>query len=371
MLPVGSGANSPAQTGAIEKARFDAQIAEAPQILRAQDGGSTGGPSWLESLGDRFKKLFQRMTGTEPNDHIARTLFDEALELYRSGQFEDAARRFERAASRAADRILREEALFWAGESWFYADFYPRATRCYQKLLKEFEYTRYLDPVVYREFLIGRYWEQIGLKRPRFLSLQFTDPTRPRFDTLGHALKLYQTIRTHDPTGPLADDALMASANLHFVRKRFADAAAEYDLLRKEYPNSEHLLDAHLLGLHSKLWIYQGPLYDGTPLLESRELTLQTLQLFGEKLGEERQRLLRLEREIEEAIADRDLALGKFYERKRKYAAARFYYESVIAEHPMTEAAEKAKIRLDAIREMPDNPPNYFAWLTTIFPEKR
>ena len=327
--------------------------------------------SWVDRSGRRIKETFQKVTGTFPNDRIARALFEEAVALYEAEEYSLAAERFERAAKRAADSVLREDAWFLAGESWFFADCYPRANRCYDKVLNGFDYTRYLDVIVRRKFLIARYWEQVGFDIPLLLSLQFWDPSRPRFDTLGHSLKTYNSIRMHDPTGPLADDAIMATGGIYFRKGRYADAAEEYKTLRKDYPKSEHILDAHLLGLHATLASYQGPAYDGKPLEEAREITYQTLRLFAAELGEEKDRLLDLDRQITEAIAERDLALARFYEKKRRFGAARFYYRSVIEEYPLTEAAQTARERLAAIEGFPDRPPNYFAWLEKILPDDR
>lgn len=327
--------------------------------------------SWIDRSERKIVQAYQKITGTAPNDHIARALFDEAQLLFEQGEFLDAAERFEQAAKRAADNLLREDAWFFAGESWFFADRYPRANRCYDKVLEGFEYTRHLDTIVRRKFLIARYWEQRGFDIPLLLSLQFHDATRPKFDTLGHAVKVYRSIRLHDPTGPLADDAVMATANVYFRKGRFADAAEGYEVIRKEYPKSEHCLDAHLLGLRATLASYQGPAYDGKPLEEARDITYQTLRLFGNELGQERDRLLEVDRQITEALAERDLALARFYEKKRRFGAARFYYRSVLEEYPMTQAAETARQRLAAIEGFPDRPPNYFAWLERILPDGR
>ena len=84
------------------------------------------------------------------------------------------------------------------------------------------------------------------------------DQTRPWLDTLGHAIKTYDNIRLNDPTGPRADDAIMATANIYFQRGRFDDADYHYSLLRREYPRSELQFEAHLLGLQAKLRKYQG-----------------------------------------------------------------------------------------------------------------
>ena len=97
-----------------------------------------------------------------------------------------------------------------------------------------------------------------------------TDKTRTLFDTHGHAMRVYDRVRLDDPTGPLADDSIMATANAMFVKARYEDADYYYTLLRTDYPKSEHQFQAHLLGLKSKLLKYQGPDYEGAPLDRGR-----------------------------------------------------------------------------------------------------
>jgi len=83
---------------------------------------------------------------------------------------------------------------------------------------------------------------------------------------------VYEQIRLNDPTGSLADDSIMATANSHFVHGEWDDADYHYGLLRTEYPRSEYQYQAHLLGLRCKLLRYQGPGYDNSPLVEADEL---------------------------------------------------------------------------------------------------
>ena len=126
-----------------------------------------------------------------------------------------------------------------------------------------------------------------------------------------------------DPTGPLADDATMATANTLFFNGRWEDAAYHYDLMRTEFPQSEFQAQAHLLGMQAKLRSYQGPHYDGKPLAGRQEAghTLQTQ--FCAQLPNERENIQQSLKMIEAQLAERDYALGKFYHNTRHYYAAR------------------------------------------------
>src|SRR5262249_3633959 len=156
------------------------------------------------------------------------------------------------------------------------------------------------------------------------------DKKLPYIDYRGNAVAVYESIRLSDPTGPLADDSLFATANAHFVRGRYEDADYHYELLRKEYPRSQHQLQAHLLGLRAKLRNYQGAEYDEAPLRDSEKLIESTLTQFVGDNPEERERLLRTQKAIRAQKAEREWNNGEYYYRRKYYRAARYYYSSVL-----------------------------------------
>ena len=187
-----------------------------------------------------------------------------------------------------------------------------------------------------------------------------TDGGRPLFDTFGYAVQAYERVRMNDPTGPLADDSLMALGDLYFRHGQYENAAYNYDLLIKEYPNSEHQAKAHLLDLQAKMRIYQG-----------KKLADRTLRQFGDKLGPEREHVAEARAQIIEEKANRDYVLGQYYEQHSDFGAARMYYQSVVKDYPGTEKAKQSQVRLEAIRNEPDKPRDRFAWLTGLFESKK
>lgn len=318
-------------------------------------------------------KKVKELAGYGPNEEIARAAYDEGLRLFREKKYDEAAKQFATAADRWPDTSLEEDAMFWRAESLFFGDRYAAAHEAYDKLLKKYTYSRYLDKAVARQFAIGRYWEQFQAAEPHWPTTpNLFDKTRPLFDTWGHALKAYESVRMNDPTGPLADDALMAEANAYFIRGRYEDAALNYDMLRTEYPKSEHQKNAHLLGIEAKQRMYQGPLYDGTPLKEAAELADQTLIRFGPTLGADRERLIEAKNRMIAEQAERDRAVGQYYEKNGYYGAARYYYSSLIEKYPHTPAAAQARQRLEQIKDLPAEPPDRLQWLTNLLgPVKR
>jgi hypothetical protein len=112
-------------------------------------------------------------------------------------------------------------------------------------------------------------------------------------------------------------------------------------------------------------------MYDGTPLKEAGQVADQTLIRFGDSLGAERDRVVATKNRIVELQAQREWALGQYWDAKACYGAARIHYQAVIDEFPQTLAAQRARERLEQIRDFPAEPTNYFRWLERVVGSKR
>lgn len=366
------------ETAAAEASGVRQASAEEPLIEPAPPSGKGIVVDEIEKDDDGFSiedlspenvyKKLKSMAGQGPNEGIARSLYEEGQDLYQRKDFARAAQKFKEAADRWPDSTLEEDALFMLGESHFFADRYPKANDAYGTLLKKYEYTRHLDTSVKRLFAIGRYWEQLGNSDSAWKSpVNLTDKSQPWIDTFGYGIKAYETVRLYDPTGPLADDSIMAAANAYFVRSRFEEAAYHYGLIRTDYPKSEHQINAHVLGMKSELQKYQGPMYEGGPLKATSKIADQALTQFGRELGDQRKFVVDTRNRVTEELAIRDWEIGQFYEKKKCYRAARYYYQAILDEYPRTKAASLAEKRLAEIAGLPDEPPNRLKWLTDVF----
>ncbi|MDO4585631.1 MAG: outer membrane protein assembly factor BamD [Planctomycetia bacterium] len=345
-----------------------AEIREAAAQFEAEDDSLSA--MTAEKFSKKVKLFFLTLVNLEPDQEAALKAFGEGVELFDQGNFDKAADKLWYAYFRWPDSPLQEDAIFLRAEAFFFDHQYAKAQREYERLLKKYDSTRYLDRVSPRLFAIGRYWEQLDqIHHYAALAPNFTDKTRPTFSTFGEAVKAYKTIALHDPNGLWAEHALMAAGNANYIRGEYVDAAQYYDDLIRSYPQSKHLLPACELNLSAKLLMYQGPEYDGKALEDADELAQRLISQFDRQLGERKEAILQTRNKIVEAKAERDMAFAEFYETKRLYGAARFYYLLVINEYPQTVASELAKERYDRIRDYRAEPPDYFAWLKKVFPE--
>lgn len=311
--------------------------------------------------------------GLGPNDQVAHREFMEGERLFEEQRYRAASEAYASAADRAVDMRIKEDALFMLGESYYFDDRCIKARDAYNELADKYSSTRYLDKLVEREWAIARYLEaHANSHYDAPMTPNAWDKTRPWFDTMGHAIKTYENIRMNDPTGPRADDAIMATAGIYFRSNRYDDADYHYELLRKEYPRSEFQFEAHLLGLQSKLRKYQGQDYDGTPLEEAQVLVKQLRTNFGGQLSaEERTRLQTVSAQLLQEMASRDMQMAQFYDGTKNYGSAKTYYAEVINKYPDSEFAKTSKERMLAMEGLPEFPEKRLAWFVDIFPESQ
>ncbi|MBT6485190.1 MAG: outer membrane protein assembly factor BamD [Planctomycetaceae bacterium] len=313
---------------------------------------------------------------------------DKAETLFNDGEYKAAEKRFGQIAKKYKDSQIEEDALFLRAESQFEQKHYPAAQDGYDTLFNKFPSTRYMPQATQRLFTISRTWlrfpevvtsgdiEQVNFEDPKSSplpkpdkdqSFQLTravpilpnafDRTRPVFDTEGRALEALKSIWLHDPTGPLADDALMLTASYHLRKGDHMEAARVYTILRQEYPKSQHLQNAFVLGSHVRLMSYQGDKYDGKALEEARQLKESTLKLFPN--SQERGRLNSDLAKIEEAEAARDWEMVVYWGKKAKPRAVAVYCRQIIDEHPDTSYADRARAKLDELRAKSANPTSF------------
>jgi len=322
---------------------------------------------WLRGQEDsEDSDSLKPLVGTE--DYVA------ATDIYKDERYAEAQKAFQKVAKKYKKSDIREDALFMQAEAAFQQDHYAKAHDIYAILLKEYPSSRHLDVVSERLFKIGRIWldfpevaklgevQQVNYDDPKrklppeepvkssgkpVFVPNFTDKAEPLFDTAGNGVAALQAIWMNDPTGPLADDAMMLVAS-HYARKgNFVEADRFFQMLRETFPNSPHLQEAFLLGSHVKLMSYQGAEYEGKTLTEAKLLKESTLRLYPDIA--DRDRLKRELAQIDEANAAREWEQVELWLRKGNKRAATVYCNQVIDRFPQSPYAQKAREQLEAL----------------------
>ncbi len=358
------------------------------ETFRAQSPAGLGGgipkppPPKERRPGDPIEEdetLFEQISGTvggyfkpNPDDGKAKARFAEADEKFLAKEYATAMGLYHEAADLAPKSFTEEDSLFMIGECYFFQDRYAQAVEAYQRLLKKYSNSRHVDRASSRLYAIATYWRDHDVASPHYSTTpNLIDGTRPWFDTGGYALKTYEAVWLNDPTGPLAEHAVMQTANTHFQNESWDEADDYYTQLRKDFPNSKHVAKAFFRGYRAKLMRYQGPGYDAAPLNEADELIETLLRQFNSQLSdEERAEVQRSRQEVRAQKAERIWAMGEFYYRKAQYRAARQYYEQLLKQFPeQQEFVKQANSRLQETADQPPKPAERLTWLSRLFPE--
>lgn len=270
-----------------------------------------------------------------------------AERFFQQEKYDEAESAFQKIAKAYKDTSLEEDAFFMIAECQFLTKRYPTAQDSYEQLLQKYPNSRHLDKAAYRQFTIGKTWldehreaaKSAGLPLPNL-----TEDSRPLWDLSGRAIEALDSVVLHDPTGPLADDAVMLIAGHHFASGQYESAEQRYDSLRELFPNSEHQGKAHLLGARAKLRAYQGADYDQSKLDEAARLLRAALRQFPE-LEEERPGIFRALEAIRAQEAEGLWESAEYYRRSRHPRSAAVYYDLLIQRYPDTKWAELARAK--------------------------
>ncbi len=310
-------------------------------------------------------------------DEAGRAALEQANSDFDAGRYAAAAKQYRKIARKYQETSVGEEAQFRLAECLFAQKRYPAAQDAYEQLFADYTSTRFVKTASRRLYEIAQVWldmsdpkHRSAIRTVSAVEIRYDDPddlppppkdptiryrvlpnlhdrTRPVFDTQGRALKALKSIWLNDPLGPLADDALAMTARYYLRRKDYVEADRYFGILREEYPDSEYLREAHLLGSHVKLMSYQGPAYDGTTLEQADELIGRTLRLFPD--APERQQLRRDRQKMYLLKAQRIWEDVQYYEAKKSDAAVAITCIQLISTFPDTKFADMARDRLARI----------------------
>ena len=332
------------------------------------------------------------------SDGTTSDVLSDAHRLYEANDFEGAERAFARIANKRDTRKarifsdedgflnrlfsrtgskdkrleydpIREEAVFYLAESRFQQGRLPKASEAYKALMKDYPSSRYLDQSSRRLFKIAQTWlgvddfvtsseirnvsfseenrntplSNVEPQKGRFLP-NFRDKSRPVFDTSGLALNSLRSIWINDPSGDLADDAIMLAATYQLRKENYRESARLMRLIREQFPKSPHLQNAFVIGSHVELMSYQGSKYDEQRLDEAYELKENALRLFPH--APEADSLRGDLKQLYNARSKREWELAMFYEKKNMPAAVAVCCRELLRLYPNSEYAPLARQKL-------------------------
>ncbi len=290
------------------------------------------------------------------SDPKATAEFQAAERLFQQGKLQEAETAFKTIAKNRKGSPWGEQAQFYVAEAQYQRGNYVSAHTSFEQLFHDYPGTEYIEKMVSREYAIAEIWlAQADPKTPaekKFPWYSRFDGRQPFLDTHGNALQALEHVRHHDPTGPLADDAVLRIANQYVSDGDYEMAAMHFDQLSTDHPKSPFVQEAQLASIDARIKSYLGPEYDGSGLEKARELIKQTMASFPDRPADN-EKLYHTLDVINDAEAEKTYTIASYYRRTGKVTSAEYYFGKVRQRWPKSSWAAKSKVELASLAKLP------------------
>jgi outer membrane assembly lipoprotein YfiO len=246
----------------------------------------------------------------------------------------------------------RDRGLFLLAESYYqYGD---RLKAFYQldELLDLHPDSKLFYPALEKQYEIAdRYLR--GYKR-RLFGL-------PLLGAEDEAIDMLFRIQERVPGSPMAERALLRTADYYYHKGQYELAADAYAFYARAFPRSPVIPRVKLRQAFSALAQFRGRYYDVTPLIDARA-QLEGLQAAFPEMAEQ-EGIAPIVKRIDASMADKLYWTGNFYRRTNDYRGAAYMFRYLISRYPDSPEAAKAQQRLDqlpkwALHDPPPAPPS-------------
>jgi outer membrane protein assembly factor BamD (BamD/ComL family) len=321
---------------------------DSPKVPSAKSGSTLvlGSDGW------------RPMLKPKPNPEADKEL-EEALKLFQQGKLALAEPAFARIAKKRKGTHWGEKSQYYVAECQYQQKKYVKSNDSFERLYADYPGTEFLDKLVSREYSLAQMWlsqsDQAAKPEQKLSWFSHFNGEQPVIDTRGTGLKALEHVRHHDPTGPLADDAVLQIADYHMRSGDYESAAIYYDQLIADHPKSPFLQKAQLAAIDSRIKAYLGPEYDGSGLEKARELVKQTMTAFPDRQASY-EKLYHTLDVINEQEAERTYKVGEYYKRIGKVTSAEYYFGKLPQRWPNSPWSVKAKVELAQLAKLPRKP---------------
>jgi len=227
---------------------------------------------------------------------------------------------------------LNAQALYQYGDrikAFYYCD----------ELLDEFPDSGYYYAALQMQYRIADAYLN-GYKR-RFFKV-------PMFTAYDEAIEMLFRIQNRSPGSPLAERAMLRTADFYFANRDYDFAGDTYAAYVRSYPRSPEVPRCRLREAISHYAQFRGPRFDAAPLIDARE-QFRSLMATDRDLAEE-QNVPSLLVQINEDLARKLYLTGDFYRRTHEERGAVYSFKYLLKAFPDSAVAPKAA---EALRKMP------------------
>jgi outer membrane assembly lipoprotein YfiO len=260
-------------------------------------------------------------------------------QLIQQHQFADARKRCvewllanKRSPLRDRGLFLEADALYGYGnrvKAFFYLD----------ELMDEYPESNLFYRALEKQFLIADQYLN-GYKR-RLLYM-------PILGAEEEAVEMMYRIQQRSPGSPLAEKALLRTADYYYSDGEFDLATDAYAAYIRSYPRSDILPRIRLRQAFSNLAQFRGLRFDATPVIDARIQLVAMIDDYPQVA--EQENIPEVLQRIDETFARKLFGIADFYSRTHEPKAAVYTYRFLASTYPQSPEAAKAKA---ALQRMP------------------
>lgn len=287
-------------------------------------------------------------TGSWRRDR-AKDQYEVAVDAFEAGQYKIALRAARRTVTQWPLSDYAPDAQYLVGRCYEALGRYDKAFNEYQKLVEKYPKFKDYDEVVRRQFEIAN----------RFVAGErfWLWGLFPLYRSMDKTAEMFVKVIANAPESHFAPLAYMNIAVARERQKDYALAAESYSRVIERYPQNK-IASADSLYREALAWHKQSlsSEYDQSAASKAIECFTDFSILFPN--DPRARKVQETIWQLREEQAKGALKIAQFYEKRRKWIAARIYYNEVIVKAPNSEYANIARKKLEALRPLIENSPN-------------
>jgi len=233
------------------------------------------------------------------------------------------------------DSPVRDRCIYLIAEAAYQDDNRIRAFYYLDELMDEYPASNLYSVALQKQFDIADAY--LHGYCDSFLGLAILDETDA-------AVAMMFRIQQRSPGSPLAEKALMKTANYYFDNQDFDFAADAFKQYVRNYPRSPEVPMCRLKAAQSSLAMYHGVPYDVTSIIDARTQMLDIIRDYPDLAREHG--LPGIIANVDNVFSRKILWVGAFYERTHLPKAAVYQYRFLVRTYPDSPEAATARKRL-------------------------
>jgi outer membrane assembly lipoprotein YfiO len=233
---------------------------------------------------------------------------------------------------RNPDSPVRDRALFLMAEALYHYGNRIKAFYYLDELLDTYPESPLYHQALERQYQIADAFLN-GYKR-RFLKI-------PMFGAEDEAIEMLYRIQQRAPGSPLAEKALLRTADYYYADAQYDLAEDAYAAYAKSYPRSPVLPRVRLRQAYSNLAQFRGLKFDATPVIDAKAQLQDIVRDYPDLAAQENIPAV-LER-IDNTFARKLAVTAEFYRRTRQPQAAAYTYSLLLKNYPDSTEAPRAQ----------------------------